>query len=157
MNRQHFTSSLRINFSQISLFLYSHFSGLGPGVAQTQYLAPDALLRSTFALSLYHWSTHNTLCRSLPPVPSLISPRMILFSLSLVLYGAVCRFWTHPEGNGSASNIHYRSCGARTVWNTLSLSLKVTSEQKLWVSGFAGSCTARGCQLMLEYKKQHYI
>jgi len=93
MNRQRFTRSLRINFSQISMFLFGHFFVFGPGAARTQYLAPDALhlsafavtitgthtthwrllppvpLRSAFALSLYRWPTHNTHWRSPPPVP----------------------------------------------------------------------------------------
>jgi hypothetical protein len=58
MNGQCFTRSLRINFSQISLFLFGHFL-FGPGAARTQYLASDALLLSAFALSLYCWSTHK--------------------------------------------------------------------------------------------------
>jgi len=64
MNRQPFIRSLRIHLSQISLFLFGHFFLFGPGAARTQYLAPDALLLSSFALSLYYWSTHNTHCRS---------------------------------------------------------------------------------------------
>jgi hypothetical protein len=151
MNRPHFTRSLSINFSQISLFLFSPFIRFGPGAARTRYHAPDALLRSAFALSLYRWPTHNTLCCSLPPVPSLVSPRMILLSLPLVLYSALCHFWTHPEGSGWALNIHYCSAVLESS-GTLRLCLSQTLASKSWVSGFAGSSATRGCRLTLQYK-----
>ena len=76
MNRQHFTTSLRINLSQISLFLFGHFILFGPGTSRTQYLAPDALLLSAFPQSLYQWHTHTTLtgarrCQPHSVLPSL--------------------------------------------------------------------------------------
>ena len=71
MNKQRFTRSIKINLSSISVFLFGHFFGFGPGAARTQYLAPDALLLTTFAQSLYHrhTHTHNTHWHSTPPSP----------------------------------------------------------------------------------------
>jgi len=138
MNRQCFTRSLRIHFSQINLFLFGHFL-FDPGAARTQYLAPDALLLSAFALSLYHWSTHNTHCR-LPHTTH---------SHSL-----------HKTHSRSPHKTHSRSPRPVPLRSAFALSRRWTThtvfvsrshscaEQKVGVSGFAGSSAARGCRLV---------
>ena len=130
MNRQRFTWSLRIHFSQISLFLFGHFFLFGPGAPRTQYLAPDTLLLSAFALSLYHWSTHNTHCRSPHNTLSLAAQHTLSLAAASPLHAAFtlsCRWTTHTV---LFSRSH--SC----------------ADQKLGVSGFAGSSAARGCRLV---------
>jgi len=139
MKRQRFTRSLRINFSQISLFLFGHFFLFGPGATWTQYLVPDALLLSAFALSLYHWSTHNihsrsphnTHCRSRHNTHSR-SPRPV------PLHSAFCLSFRWPIHTVFVSRSH--SC----------------AEQKLWVSGFEGSSAASGCRLVTLLPPQGY-
>ena len=69
MNRQRFNRSLRINLLSISLFLFGHFFGFGPGAARTRYLAPDALLLSAPLLNHYITGTHNTHWCLPPPAP----------------------------------------------------------------------------------------
>ena len=79
MNWQRFTRSLRICLSSVSLFLFGHFFGFSPGAARTQYFAPDALLLSAFAQSLYHWYTHAQHTLALAAA----SPTSSAFALSL--------------------------------------------------------------------------
>ena len=93
------------NFNNSSVQIvctYTFTSGSALTLLEPSTSLTDALCRSAFTLSqsLCRWSTHNTYCHSPPPVPLLVSPRILLFSLPLVLYSALCCFWTHPVGNG---------------------------------------------------------
>jgi len=136
MNRQRFTKSLRIHFSHISLFLFGLFL-FDPGATRTQYLAPDALLLSAFALSLYH-------CRS--PHNTHTVARRTTHTLSLAAQHTHCR---------SPRPVPLRSAFALSCrWTTHTVFVSRShscAEQKLGVSGFAGSSAARGCRLVTIY------
>ena len=134
MNRQRFTTSLRINLSQISLFLFGHFILFGPGSARTQYLAPDALLLSAFPQSLYHWHTH---WRSPPPAPIRSA-----FTVSLAP--------TQHTLALAAASLHILPTLPHYRWttHTVFVSQNYSCAGKLQVSSFAGSSAARGRQFV---------
>jgi len=102
MDTKHCSQNFKNSSVQVVCTYTFTSSGSALTVLKPSTSLADALCRSTFTLSqsLCCWSTHNTLCCSPPPVPSLVRPRIILFSFPLVLYSAFCRFWTHPEDNG---------------------------------------------------------
>jgi hypothetical protein len=83
MKRQLFTRSLRINFSQISLFLFGHFFLFGPGATRTQYLAQ---MHYSFPPSLYHCVTGphktHTLSRHTTHTVALLTTHTVLAAAS---------------------------------------------------------------------------
>ena len=135
MNRQRFTTSLRINLSQISLFLFRHYFLFGPGATRTQYLASDALLPSAFPQSLYHWHTHTHNTHSRSPPPATLSSAIALAGPRTTHTGARRRQSPHSPFAPSL----YR-------WTThkVFVSRNHSCAEKLQVSGFAGSSAAMG-------------
>ena len=73
---KHFTRILRINSSQISLFLYIHFFGFSPDATRTQYLAHTCTRQSHLRLVSITMSLDHTHCCSPPQLLLLVSPRI---------------------------------------------------------------------------------
>jgi hypothetical protein len=136
MNRQRFTRSSRINFLQISLFLFGHFLGFGPGAARAQYLAPDALHLSAFALSLSLALTQHTLAlAAASPAPFCL--RCVTVSLAHTTHTGTRRC--------QSLSVLPLLCHCIAGPPTLSLSLEATAVQSrscksvaLWVPALQG-------------------
>jgi hypothetical protein len=162
VNRQRFTRSSRIGFLPINLFLLGHFSGFAVG---TQYLAPDALLLSAYALLLYHWPHQRYITISLARTPARHTTRTLTCRTPCPLARRSKCTDAVPD------NTHFCCCRQsptpfclRTLtlgrWTTRTVLVSWShscAEQKLWVSDFAGSSTARGCRLVTIYIYISYI
>jgi hypothetical protein len=173
MNRQRFTRSSRINFLQISLFLFGHFFEFGPGAARTQHLAPDALHLSAFALSLSLALTQHTLALAAAShAPFCLRCVTVLLAhtthagtrhcQSLSVLPSLCHCIAGPHTTHTGT----RRCQSRSVLPllchciagppTLSLSLEATAVQSgSWESVALRVRALQGVANLLQYNAQN--